>query len=67
MSATLPNLEKLSKWLNAFSIASDFRPVHLSQLILTNNTLKDINTMETVRTLELDPNGINGQDDIINA
>ncbi|VDN57945.1 unnamed protein product [Dracunculus medinensis] len=53
MSATLPNLEKLSKWLNAFSIASDFRPVHLSQLILTNNTLKDINTMETKKICSL--------------
>ncbi|CAB0013584.1 unnamed protein product [Nesidiocoris tenuis] len=39
MSATLPNLEILSKWLDAALYVTDFRPIPLTEYLKVNRTL----------------------------
>ena len=50
MSATLPNLDLLSRWLDAALYTTDFRPVPLTQLVKIGNTIHDI-TGKPVREL----------------
>ncbi|KAI6652765.1 DNA polymerase theta-like [Oopsacas minuta] len=54
MSATLPNLDTLSKWLSAEFYSADFRPVELKEMILCNNVLYDT-TLTPIRTLPTPP------------
>ncbi|XP_071956971.1 DNA polymerase theta-like [Antedon mediterranea] len=48
MSATLPNLDLLAKWLEADLYKTDFRPVPLTEMVKLNNTLFKPN-MEKIR------------------
>ncbi len=41
MSATVNNVNDISRWLNASSITSDFRPVPLRKFVVTADTLYD--------------------------
>jgi len=41
MSATLPNLSTLAKWLDAELVVSDFRPVPLVEHIKIDDSLFD--------------------------
>jgi hypothetical protein len=50
MSATLPNLDLLSKWLDADLYKTDFRPVPLSEHIKIGDTILN-NKFELVRNL----------------
>ena len=50
LSATLPNLDTLSKWLAAEFYTADFRPVELNEMILCKNVLYDTN-LSLVRSL----------------
>ena len=50
LSATLPNLDTLSKWLAAEFYTADFRPVELNEMILCENMLYD-SKLSSVRTL----------------
>ena len=43
MSATLPNLSTLAKWLNAVLYQTDYRPVPLQEMIKIGDTLYDYN------------------------
>ena len=43
MSATLPNLEDLSRWLRASLYTTSFRPVPLTELLKVGDTLLDTN------------------------
>lgn len=51
MSATLPNLDLLTKWLSAEFYFTDFRPVHLCEMIKIDQTLYD-NRMQAIRKLD---------------
>lgn len=51
MSATLPNLKLLTKWLSAEFYFTDFRPVHLREMIKIDQTIYD-NQMQPIRTLD---------------
>ena len=50
MSATLPNLDLLSRWLDAALYTTDFRPVPLTQLVKIGNIVHDL-TGKPVRQL----------------
>ena len=52
MSATLPNLEILAKWLNASLYQTTFRPVPLFESIKYGNNIFD-NSLNLVREIEL--------------
>ena len=60
MSATLPNLDTLSKWLAAEFYSADFRPVELKEMLLCKNVLYDAN-LAPIRSL---PSSSNVLDDI---
>lgn len=51
MSATLPNLELLSKWLQAELFHTDYRPVPLQEMVKIGKKIYD-HGMQLVRTLE---------------
>lgn len=51
MSATLPNLPLLTKWLNAQFYLTDFRPVELKEMIKIDNQIYD-NQMNLLRELD---------------
>lgn len=51
MSATLPNSELLTKWLQAEYYYTDYRPVELKEMIKIGNNIYDRN-MELIRTLD---------------
>ncbi|KAL3883562.1 hypothetical protein ACJMK2_029814 [Sinanodonta woodiana] len=53
MSATLPNLDLLAKWLHADLFHTDYRPVPLTECVKIGSTVYDKN-MEVMRTI--DPN-----------
>ena len=44
LSATIKNVEELAKWLNAYPLKSDFRPVPLYQGIFLGNKIKVFKT-----------------------
>ena len=52
MSATLPNLDLLAKWLNASLYQTNFRPVPLYESVKYGNNLFD-NSLKLVREIEL--------------
>jgi DNA polymerase theta len=52
MSATLPNLNLLAKWLNASLYQTNFRPVPLIECIKYGNNLFD-NSLKLVREIEI--------------
>lgn len=41
MSATVNNVNDISKWLNSFNVTSDFRPVPLRKFVLTSDSVYD--------------------------
>ena len=51
LSATLPNINVFSKWLNASIYITDFRPVPLIEYVKVGNKIYDKN-LEEVRTLD---------------
>lgn len=52
MSATLPNLELLTNWLQAEFYHTDFRPVNLLEMIKVNDKIFN-NKMELLRTVSV--------------
>ena len=60
MSATLPNLDTLSRWLAAEFYSSDFRPVELKEMLLCKNVLYGAD-LTPIRSL---PTSSNVLDDI---
>lgn len=51
MSATLPNAELLTKWLQAVFYRTDYRPVELKEMIKIGNKIYDRN-MDLIRTID---------------
>ena len=41
MSATIPNIQDLSKWLNSVHFESDYRPIQLLEFVKLGNTIYD--------------------------
>ncbi|KAL6598908.1 P-loop containing nucleoside triphosphate hydrolase protein, partial [Neocallimastix californiae] len=39
MSATLPNIDEIARWLNAALYITDYRPIPLKEYIVVNNTI----------------------------
>ena len=52
MSATLPNLDLLARWLNADLYHTEFRPVSLMEMMKVGKALYDVNGRK-VRDLDL--------------
>ncbi|VDN06820.1 unnamed protein product [Thelazia callipaeda] len=52
LSATLPNLDELVDWLNAEKYETQFRPVHLQEMILCDGHLHDAMTLECMQKVE---------------
>lgn len=59
MSALLPNLGTLAKWLNAIPYSTMFRPVPLSEMIMVDKILYD----DTIQTVIKDYNSVSDVDD----
>ncbi|VDM09281.1 unnamed protein product [Wuchereria bancrofti] len=51
LSATLPNLDELADWLNAEKYETQFRPIQLHEMIMCDNELRDVNTLQHIRTV----------------
>ena len=60
MSATLPNLDMLAKWLSADLYFTDHRPVPLTEMVKVGATLYDAN-MEKIR--EINARTVKGDED----
>lgn len=60
MSATLPNLDMLARWLNADLYFTDYRPVPLTEMVKVGPTVYD-NTMKKIR--DIDPATVVAHDD----
>lgn len=65
MSATLPNSELLTNWLQAEYYQTDFRPIELKEMIKIGNTIYD-NSMVTIRKISTEKYSLleNDQDNI---
>lgn len=63
MSATLPNSELLTKWLNAEYYYTDYRPVELKEMIKIGNNIYDKN-MELIRSITINEEFQNDQDNV---
>lgn len=64
MSATLPNLNKLSEWLNAQLYTTSFRPIPLDERVLVNSEIYD-SELKMIRTLKPIPELIADTDNIL--
>jgi hemolysin activation/secretion protein len=42
MSATLPNVDQVARWLDALLYKTSFRPVHLKHWVKVDRTLQDV-------------------------
>lgn len=62
MSATLPNIPLLTKWLNAEFFYSNFRPVELHEMIKIDNVIYD-KQMEVIRHISNDNDQFPKDDD----
>lgn len=51
MSATLPNLDLLAKWLNAALFKTDFRPIPLEEQLKIDTVIYDKN-LKPLRTVQ---------------
>lgn len=51
LSATLPNLSELADWLSAEKYETQFRPIQLHEMIMCDNELRDMNTLQCIRTV----------------
>ncbi|EFO24873.1 hypothetical protein LOAG_03612 [Loa loa] len=51
LSATLPNLDELADWLNAEKYETQFRPIQLHEMIMCDSQLRDVNTLQCIRTI----------------
>lgn len=60
MSATLPNLDMLAKWLSADLYSTDYRPVPLTEMIKVGSTLYDTG-MKKIR--DISGEAVVGDDD----
>lgn len=52
MSATLPNLEMLAKWLNASLYQTDFRPVPLKEYLKIGQYIYNANNLSLSHTIK---------------
>lgn len=52
MSATLPNLEMLAKWLDATLYQTDFRPVPLKEYLKIGKNVYNANDLSLSHTIE---------------
>ncbi|KAG1702420.1 DNA polymerase theta [Nymphon striatum] len=52
MSATLPNLDVLARWLNADYYVTDYRPVPLTEYVKIGKTVYNSHTMKKVRQID---------------
>ncbi|CAG2113832.1 unnamed protein product, partial [Medioppia subpectinata] len=53
MSATIPNLDAIAKWLNAALYVTDFRPVPLYERVNIGDVVYDAKTMAEYRRLDI--------------
>ncbi|CAG9532868.1 unnamed protein product [Cercopithifilaria johnstoni] len=51
LSATLPNLDELADWLSAERYETQFRPIHLREMIMCDGQLLDVSTLQCIRTV----------------
>lgn len=54
MSATLPNMDMVSHWLDASFYVTDFRPIPLTEFIKMGNAIYDSSGMNKVRQIRHD-------------
>lgn len=52
MSATLPNLDMLAKWLNASLYQTDFRPVPLKEYLKIGQNIYNVNNLSLSHTIK---------------
>ena len=64
MSATLPNLDTLSEWVDGRLYSTDFRPIPLQEMVKMGSALFDTN-FQKIRELSSDKESSNDEDDII--
>ena len=51
MSATLPNLDEIARWLNAQPFRTDYRPIPLTEMININEEIRNVQTNEIIKNL----------------
>lgn len=47
----MPNLDELANWLGAEKYETQFRPIQLHEMIMCDNELRDVNTLQCIRTV----------------